>query len=42
MVAGERVGGLGMMLQTVATNPSQLFSVAHFGRRRLQRLFASV
>lgn len=42
MVAGERVGGLGMMLQTVATNPSQLFSVAHLGRRRLQRLFASV
>jgi len=42
MVAGERVGGLGMMLQTVATNPSQLFRVAHFGRRRLQRLVASV
>ncbi len=42
MVAGERVGGLGMMLQTVATNPSQLFSVAHLGRRRLQRLIASV
>ena len=42
MVAGERVGGFGMMLQTVATNPSQLFSVAHFGRRRLQRLVASV
>jgi len=42
MVAGERVGGLGMMLQIVATNPSQLFSVAHLGRRRLQRLFASV
>ena len=42
MVAGERVGGFGMMLQTVATNPSQLFRVAHFGRRRLQRLVASV
>ena len=41
MVAGERVGGFGMMLQTVATNPSQLFRVAHFGRRRLQRLVAS-
>jgi alpha-1,3-rhamnosyltransferase len=42
MVAGERVGGFGMMLRTVATNPSQLFRVAHFGRRRLQRLVASV
>ena len=42
MVAGERVGGLGMMLQTVAAHPSQLFSVAHFGRRRLQRLVASI
>ncbi|HEU4876208.1 MAG TPA: glycosyltransferase [Pyrinomonadaceae bacterium] len=41
IVAGERVGGFGMMLQTVATNPSQLFRVAHFGRRRLQRLVAS-
>jgi len=42
MVAGERVGGLGMMLQTVAAHPSQLFSVANFGRRRLQRLVASI
>ena len=42
MIAGERAAGLGMMLQTVATNPSQLFRVAHFGRRRLQRLIASV
>ncbi len=42
MVSGERIGGLGMMLQTVATNPSQLRRVAHFGRRRLQRLVASV
>jgi glycosyltransferase involved in cell wall biosynthesis len=42
MVAGERAAGLGLMLQTVATNPSQLFRVAHFGRRRLQRLVASV
>jgi len=41
MVAGERVGGLGMMLQTVATNPSQIVSVAHLGRRRLQRLVSS-
>jgi len=38
MVAGERVGGFGMMLRTVVTNPSQLFRVAHFGRRRLQRV----
>ena len=42
LVAGERVGGLGLMLRTVATNPSQLFNVANFGRRRLQRLVASV
>jgi alpha-1,3-rhamnosyltransferase len=42
ILGGERVGGFGMMLQTVATNPSQLFRVAHFGRRRLQRLVASV
>ena len=41
MVAGERAAGLGLMLHTVATNPSQLFRVAHFGRRRLQRLVAS-
>jgi len=38
MVAGERVGGFGMMLRTVVTNPSQLFRVVHFGRRRLQRV----
>jgi glycosyltransferase involved in cell wall biosynthesis len=42
IVAGERVGGLGMMLHTVATNPSQISSVAHLGRRRLQRLVSSV
>jgi hypothetical protein len=42
MVAGERAAGLGLMLQTVATNPSQLFRVAYLGRRRLQRLVASV
>jgi len=42
MVAGERVGGLGMIIQTVATNPSQLLNVAHLGRRRLQRLVTSV
>ena len=41
MIAGERAAGFGMMLQTVATNPSQLFRVADFGRRRLQRLVAS-
>jgi glycosyltransferase involved in cell wall biosynthesis len=42
MVSGERVGGFGMMLQTVAMNPSQLVRVAHFGRRRLQRLVSFV
>ena len=42
MVSGERIGGLGMMIQTVMTNPSQLRRVAHFSRRRLQRLVASV
>jgi glycosyltransferase involved in cell wall biosynthesis len=42
MVSGERAGGLGMMIQTVAANPSQLLSVAHLGRRRLRRLVASV
>jgi alpha-1,3-rhamnosyltransferase len=41
MVSGERIGGLGMMIQIVATNPSQLRRVAHLGRRRLQRLVAS-
>lgn len=41
MVAGERAAGLGTLLQAVAADPSQLFRVAHFGRRRLQRLVAS-
>lgn len=41
MVAGERAAGLGTLLQAVASDPSQLFRVAHFGRRRLQRLVAS-
>jgi hypothetical protein len=41
MVAGERAAGLSTMLQAVASDPAQLFRVAHFGRRRLQRLVAS-
>jgi len=41
MIAGERAGGLGMLLQAVATDPAQLFRVAHLGRRRLRRLVAS-
>lgn len=38
--AGERAAGLGTMLQAVASDPSQLLRIAHFGRRRLQRLVA--
>jgi glycosyltransferase involved in cell wall biosynthesis len=41
MIAGERAGGLGTLLQAVATDPAQLFRVAHLGRRRLRRLVAS-
>src|ERR1044072_8463516 len=41
LVAGERAGGFGTMLQAVATDPAQLFRVAHLGRRRLRRLVAS-
>ncbi|HKY41606.1 MAG TPA: glycosyltransferase [Pyrinomonadaceae bacterium] len=41
MVSGHRAAGLGTMLQAVASDPSQLFRVAHFGRRRLERLIAS-
>lgn len=41
MIAGERAAGLTNMLQAVASDPGQLFRVAHFGRRRLQRLVAS-
>ena len=41
MVAGERAVGLTNMLQAVVSDPSQLFRVAHFGRRRVQRLLAS-
>ena len=41
MLAGERVAGLSTMLQVVASNPTQLFRVAHLGRRRLRRLVAS-
>ena len=41
MVAGERAGGFGTLLQAVATDPAQLFRVAHLGRRRLRRLVAS-
>lgn len=42
MVTGDRAAGLGTMLQAVASDPTQLFRVAHFGRRRLQRLVTSV
>jgi glycosyltransferase involved in cell wall biosynthesis len=38
VLAGERAGGLGTMLQAVASDPSQLFRIADLGRRRLQRL----
>ena len=41
MVAGERAAGLTTMLQAVASNPTQLFRVAHMGGRRLRRLVAS-
>jgi glycosyltransferase involved in cell wall biosynthesis len=41
MVAGERAGGFGTLLQAVVTDPAQLFRVAHLGRRRLRRLVAS-
>lgn len=41
MVAGERAGGLGTLLQAVAADPTQLFRVAHLGRRRLRRMVAS-
>ena len=41
LVAGERAGGFGTLLQAVATDPAQLFRVAHLGRRRLRRLVAS-
>jgi len=40
--AGERAGGLGALLQTIATNPSQLLQAARLGGRRLQRLVASI
>jgi len=38
MRGGERVGGFYTMLQAVLADPSQLFRVAHLGRRRLRRL----
>ena len=39
--AGERSGGLRTLLEAVVTDPAQIFRVAHLGRRRLRRLFAS-
>lgn len=39
--AGERVGGLGTMVQALATDPSQLLEVARLGRLRLRRLVAA-
>ncbi|HEV8430617.1 MAG TPA: glycosyltransferase [Pyrinomonadaceae bacterium] len=41
MNAGEKAGGLGTLLDALATDPGQLFRVAHLGRRRLRRLVAS-
>ena len=41
MNAGEKAGGLGTLIGAVATDPSQLFRVAHLGRRRLRRMVAS-
>ena len=41
MNAGEKAGGLGNLIGAVATDPAQLFRVAHLGRRRLRRLVAS-
>lgn len=41
MNAGEKAGGLGTLLDALATDPAQLFRVAHLGRRRLRRLVAS-
>src|SRR6201988_5333431 len=41
MNAGEKAGGLRNLLGAVATDPAQLFRVAHLGRRRLRRLVAS-
>ena len=41
MIAGERAAGLTTMLQAIASDPTQLFRVAHLGRRRLQRLVSS-
>jgi len=38
MRGGERVGGFYTMLQAVLADPTQLFRVAHLGRRRLRRL----
>lgn len=39
--AGERTGGLGMLIEAVVTDPARLIDVARLGSRRLQRLFAS-
>jgi len=36
--AGEKAGGLGTLLDAVATDPGQLSRVAHLGRRRIKRL----
>ena len=41
MRGGEPAGGFGTFLQAVATDPGQLFRVAHLGRRRLRRMVAS-
>ena len=41
VLAGERAGGAGAVLATVAAHPSQIFKVARLGGRRLQRLVTS-
>ena len=38
MRGGERIGGFYTMLQAVLADPTQVFRVAHLGRRRLRRL----
>jgi glycosyltransferase involved in cell wall biosynthesis len=41
MRVGERVGGFCTMLNAVVSDPGQLSTLAHLGRRRLHRLVAS-
>lgn len=41
MRGGEPAGGFGTLVQAIAADPSQIFRVAHLGRRRLRRMVAS-